>query len=139
MTQTPEERIAETNLQYNKITLDHIAHPRNVGRFEAADGEGTVDDAVTENRITIYVRVRGDRITSARFRTFGCSACIAASSAVTVLARGLGLSEASALDLERVDQALGGLPAEKRHCAEFAARALQRAAADALKRLRPAG
>lgn len=137
MNESPDNRLAETNLLYNATTLDHISHPRNVGRFQSADGEGTVDDANTENRITIYVRVRSGKITAARFRTFGCSACIAASSAVTILARGLSLSDAHRVGGDSVDARLGGLPAEKRHCADFAAEALQRAAADALSRVNP--
>lgn len=61
----------------------------------------------------------------ATFRTFGCSACIAASSIVTELL----VDRASAPSASEIDAALGGLPSEKRYCAELVAEAARRALA----------
>jgi NifU-like protein involved in Fe-S cluster formation len=109
---------------YSPVTVEHFRRPRNVGRLEDANAVGSIDDRATENVITIYLRVEGGTIRAARFRTFGCSACIAASSILTELIDGRSLAEARTVDVAAVDAALGGLPEAKRHCAELAARAL---------------
>lgn len=114
---------------YSPITVEHFRHPRNVGRLDDASAVGAVDDPTTENVITLYLRIEADRIVAARFRTFGCSACIAASSIVTELVQGRSRRDAGMIDAAAIDAALGRLPEGKRHCAELAARALARALA----------
>jgi len=106
---------------YSAITVDHFQHPRNVGRLADADRVGRVDDPATETTISFYVKLGPDgRVSGARFRTFGCSACIAASSIATELI----VSRAQALSAAEIDTALGGLPADKQFCAELVARAV---------------
>lgn len=109
---------------YSPLTVEHFRHPRNVGRLADANAVGTIDDRATENVVTIYLRVEDGTVRAAGFRTFGCSACVAASSIVTELVQGRPLAQARALDGAAIDAALGGLPEGKRHCAELAARAL---------------
>ena len=110
--------------EYSPTTVEHFRHPRNVGRLDDANAIGTVDDHATENLITIYLRIESGRIAAARFRTFGCSACIAASSMATELVSNRTLAEASMIDTEALLLALDGLPETKRHCAELTAQAL---------------
>ena len=114
---------------YSPTTVEHFSHPRNVGRLDEADGVGRVDDRATDNQITIYVKLAGSRVAAARFRTFGCSACVAASSIATELVQGRPVAEARKVDAEAILDALGGLPSDKVHCADLAARALQAALA----------
>ena len=116
-------------LAYSPTTVEHFRHPRNVGRLADANAVGTVDDPATENVITLYLRIEAECVVAAGFRTFGCSACIAASSMVTELVRGRTLAEALAIDPATILAALDGLPESKRHCAELAATALLRALA----------
>jgi nitrogen fixation NifU-like protein len=112
---------------YTPTTVDHFSHPRNVGRLEDADGVGRVDDRATDNLITIYLKLADARVAVARFRTFGCSACIAASSIATELVQGHPLAEVAQIDAAAILDALGGLPPDKQHCADLAARALKQA------------
>jgi nitrogen fixation NifU-like protein len=109
--------------RYSAATIDHFQHPRNVGRLTDADAIGRVDDAETDTMVEIYVRIESDRVTRATFRTFGCSACIAASSMATELLVGSDTSPTAA----ELDTALGGLPADKRYCVELVAEAAKRA------------
>jgi NifU-like protein involved in Fe-S cluster formation len=92
-----------------------------------ADRVARVDDAATDTMVQIFVKLDGERVSRATFRTFGCSACIAASSIATELLVGSKIAPSAA----ELDAALGGLPADKRYCvelvAEAAARALSRA------------
>jgi NifU-like protein involved in Fe-S cluster formation len=110
--------------RYTAITVDHFQRPRNVGRLADAHSVGRVDDVARETTISIYVRFGADgRVERATFRTFGCSACVAASSMATELLVGRDDS----LPAEEIDVALGGLPADKRYCAELVAEAVRRA------------
>ncbi len=121
--------------RYAAATIDHFQRPRNVGRLADADAVGRVDDPETETTISIYLKVVRGRVQRATFRTFGCSACVAASSAATELLVGASLRDAWSIDADALDRALGGLPADKRFCAELAARAV----AAAVRALQPHG
>ncbi len=77
--------------------------------------------------VQIFLSVDAGRVVCARFRTFGCSACIAASSIATELLIG----RTSAPSATELDAALGGLPADKRYCADLVAEAAKRALAPA--------
>jgi NifU-like protein involved in Fe-S cluster formation len=97
-----------------------------------ADGIGRVDDASTDTMVQVFVKLSAERLVArATFRTFGCSACIAASSLATELLVG----RSAAPGAEELDSALGGLPEDKRYCAELVAKA----AAQALKAAGGAG
>ena len=114
---------------YTATALDHVSHPRNVGRLEDADGIGRVDDRETDNLVTIYLKVAEHRVALTRFRTFGCTGCIAASSIATELAQDRPLAEAGAIDAATILDALGGLPPDQTYCADLVARALREAVA----------
>jgi nitrogen fixation NifU-like protein len=114
---------------YTDTVVDHATRPRNVGVRDGADAVGADGNPVYGNLVRIYLRVEEGRVLAARFKAFGCSATIAAASITTELASGTTLAVARALDAPAVEAALGGLPAEKRHCATVAAGALQRALA----------
>jgi NifU-like protein involved in Fe-S cluster formation len=73
--------------------------------------------------VELYLKLEGAQVSRATFRTFGCSACIAASSVATELL--LGRSGPPTAD--EIDAALGGLPTDKRYCAELVAEAARRA------------
>lgn len=94
-----------------------------MGRLDDADGVGRVDHPETDTMVQIYVKLVDRRVARATFRTFGCSACIAASSIATELLLGRAWPPAAA----ELDAALGGLPADKRYCADLVAEAARRA------------
>jgi nitrogen fixation NifU-like protein len=117
---------------YSAIVMDHFQKPRNVGSMPDPDGEGYAENSVCGDAMTLYLRVAGDRITEARFRTFGCAAAIAASSALTEMLRGRTLEEAVKIRKEEVAEALGGLPSTKLHCSVLAEDAVRAAVKDCL-------
>ena len=73
--------------------------------------------------VELYVKLEHGRVSRATFRTFGCSACIAASSVATELLVGRAWPPSA----DEIDAALGGLPADKRYCAALVAEAARRA------------
>ncbi|HEY2592649.1 MAG TPA: iron-sulfur cluster assembly scaffold protein [Chloroflexota bacterium] len=104
--------------------MEHFRHPRNVGRLADADRVGRVDDHATDTMVQIFVKLSPERrVARATFRTFGCSACIAASSLVTELLVGRDVAPTA----DELDRALEGLPADKRYCADLVAEAARRA------------
>lgn len=109
---------------YNDIVLDHFSNPRNVGEIADADGIGNVGNPVDGDKINIYIKVDNNILIDVRFKTLGCGAAIAASSMVTVMAKGLTLECGMNIRNEDVAEALGGLPPEKLKCSNIAADAL---------------
>ena len=112
---------------YSEKVLDHFKHPRNVGELEDADAEGTVGNPVCGDMMTMYIKVKDDRIEDVKFKTFGCGAAIATSSMTTELAKGKTLDEALEISRQDVADALDGLPPVKMHCSNLAADALHEA------------
>ena len=112
---------------YSEKVLDHFKNPRNVGELEDADAEGTVGNPVCGDMMTMYIKVKDDRIEDVKFKTFGCGAAIATSSMTTELAKGKTLDEALKISRKDVADALDGLPPVKMHCSNLAADALHEA------------
>jgi nitrogen fixation NifU-like protein len=119
---------------YSEKVMDHFRNPRNVGEIPDADGVGTVGNPVCGDMMTIYIKVKDDRIADIKFKTFGCGAAVATSSMVTELARGKTLQEAVKITRADVADELGGLPPIKMHCSNLAADALHSAIEDYRKK-----
>ena len=119
---------------YTEKVMDHFRNPRNMGEIPNADGVGTVDNPVCGDLMTIYIKVKDDRIEDIKFKTFGCGAAIATSSMITELARGKTFEEALKISRGDVADNLGGLPPIKMHCSNLAADGLHAAIQDYLKK-----
>jgi nitrogen fixation NifU-like protein len=116
---------------YSQQVIDHFAAPRNLGRLPDANGHGVSGDLRTGDvQIAIAIRVEGERIAAARFRTFGCSVAIAASSVATTLIVERPVGEAAALTPAQITEMLGGLPPERLYAPAMAAEAVHRSIAD---------
>ena len=63
----------------------------------------------------LQLQVEDERIVDVRFRAIGCGPTTAAASVGTELLRGRSLKEARELRACAIDEALGGLPADKHH------------------------
>jgi nitrogen fixation NifU-like protein len=115
---------------YGEKVMDHFMHPRNVGEIENADGIGEVGNPVCGDMMSFYIKVKDDRLTDVKFKTFGCGAAIAVSSMVSEMAIGKTLDEAMAITNQSVAEQLGGLPKNKMHCSNLGADALHKAIED---------
>ncbi len=119
---------------YSEKVMDHFRNPRNMGEIADADGVGTVGNPVCGDLMTIYIKVKDDRIEDVKFKTFGCGAAIATSSMITELAKGKTLEESMKITRADVAENLGGLPPIKMHCSNLAADGLREAIKDYLKK-----
>ena len=117
-------------MMYSEKVLDHFRSPRNVGEIEDADGVGSMGNPVCGDMMSIYIKVKDDKIEDIKFRTFGCGAAIATTSMITELAKGKTLDEAMEITRQDVADELGGLPPVKMHCSNLAADALHEAIED---------
>jgi nitrogen fixation NifU-like protein len=119
---------------YSEKVMEHFKNPHNMGEIADADGVGTVGNPVCGDLMTIYIKVKDDRLEDIKFKTFGCGSAIATSSMITDLAKGKTLDEALKITRANVADSLGGLPPVKMHCSNLAADALHAAIEDYRKR-----
>ncbi len=115
---------------YSKTVMDHFRNPRNVGVIEEADGIGEVGNPLCGDMMTIYLKIKDEKIDDIKFQTFGCGSAIAVSSMLTEIAKGKNLADAKKITNKDVAEALEGLPKNKLHCSNLGADALQMAIKD---------
>lgn len=114
----------------NAAFFDHFVNPRNVGVVRDPDGVGKHGDPDCGDFLVVTIKVENDVIADIRFLCKGCSAAIATSSAMTELAKGTSLDQARRITPAMIEEEVGGLPEEKRHCSLLGADALKKAVAD---------
>ena len=78
---------------YRDVILDHNRRPRNFGRLEPQGAGGEVRHADGHNplcgdRLTVYVRMNGERLEDIRFEGSGCAISTAAASLMTEAVKG---------------------------------------------------
>ncbi|MCZ6696625.1 MAG: iron-sulfur cluster assembly scaffold protein [Acidobacteria bacterium] len=121
-----EERGAGRAL-YSEVLLEHYRNPRNVGEIEGSQAVAQVGDPTTGDVLRLSLLIEGDRVVQAKFKSFGCTAAIAAGSVTTELVIGRRIEEIERLTDRDVAKALGGLPASKVHCSVLAEQAIREA------------
>jgi len=119
---------------YSDKVMENFKNPKNTGEIPDADGIGTVGNPVCGDMMTIFIKVKDNRIEDIKFKTFGCGAAIATSSMTTQMAKGKTLEEALKISRKDVASELNGLPPVKMHCSNLAADALHAAIQDYLKK-----
>ena len=115
---------------YNDKVLKVFQNPSNSGEIPDADGVGTIGNASCGDIMKIYLKISGDRIVDAKFKTFGCAAAIATASVATDMVIGKTIDEALKIKNADVVEFLGGLPPQKIHCSVLAEEAIHAAIDD---------
>lgn len=110
--------------------MEHFRNPKNVGEIENPDGVGKVENPVCGDIMELYIKVKDDIITDAKFKIFGCGAAIATSSMVTELVKNKTIEEALKISNRAVAEAFGEMPPIKMHCSDIAEEALKKALDD---------
>lgn len=114
---------------YNDAVIRHFENPQHTGGIEDADAVVSVGNPECGDMMKLYIKVANDRIADIRYKTFGCAAAIATSSAGAGLALGRTLDEAAAISSQDIVDALGGLPEKKVLCSTLFPEAIRRAVA----------
>ena len=115
---------------YNDIVMDHFLNPKDVGEIDNPDGTGIYGSPVCGDMMQIQIKVEGETITDAKFKTFGCGSAIASSSMATSMIIGKTIEEALEITNKQIIDELGGLPPVKVHCSVLADKAIKNAIYD---------
>ncbi|MCP4581350.1 MAG: Fe-S cluster assembly scaffold protein NifU [candidate division Zixibacteria bacterium] len=115
---------------YSDKVMDHFMNPRNMGEMDDPSAVGNVGNPTCGDVMRLYLKIDGDTISDAKFKTFGCGAAIASSSMLTELLKGKKIKDALKISNDAVAEALGGLPPVKIHCSVMAEEALKSALED---------
>ena len=121
-------------MRYSPTLLDPFLNPRNAGLMREPDGTGVDEYEGCGDLARFFLRVRDGRVSEARFQTYGCGPTIAAASAVSEKVVGRAVEELLNLKPQEVQDAVDGLPDDRKHAADVVAGALRAAALDALRR-----
>jgi len=73
---------------YRDVILDHNKRPRNFGRIEASDSHAEGHNPLCGDRLTVWVRLKDDRIEDIRFEGKGCAISTASASLMTEAVKG---------------------------------------------------
>jgi nitrogen fixation NifU-like protein len=115
---------------YNATVMDHFRNPRHAGEIAEPDGVGQVGNPSCGDVMKLYIRVADGKLVEVKFKTFGCAAAIATSSAAAEMAHGMTIEQAWSITKEDVADRLNGLPPEKMSCSNLAPDAIRAAITD---------
>ena len=82
---------------YRDVIVDHNRNPRNFGALDPADARADGHNPLCGDRLTMFVRLNGDRIREATFEGSGCAISVASASLLTEAVRGKSRDEVKAL------------------------------------------
>ncbi|MEN6603214.1 MAG: iron-sulfur cluster assembly scaffold protein [Bryobacteraceae bacterium] len=119
---------------YSEQLLDHFRNPRNAGELEPPSVMAEASNPACGDVLRLSARIENSRIVEARFKARGCTAPIAAGSALTEWITGKTLEQAKQLTPGDFELALGGLPSTSKHAEALAVEAAQGLVASAVRR-----
>jgi len=73
---------------YRDVILDHNKQPRNFGRLDPADARADGHNPLCGDRLSVFVRMNGDRVEDLRFEGKGCAISTASASLMTEAVKG---------------------------------------------------
>jgi nitrogen fixation NifU-like protein len=108
---------------HSERLLDHFQNPRNIGTLDGTPGAVTVEvtNPACGDILRLSALVDNGVIREIRYKTRGCTAAIAAGSALTELLHGRTLAEAAAVKASQVEESVGGLEPASKHAAALCA------------------
>ena len=106
---------------YPPRLIEHFQNPRNVGELRPPAITVEVANPACGDTLRLGVRFADGRAAEVRYKVRGCTASIAAGSALTEWIAGKTRGELAAFDASLIDDAVGGLPAASKHAAVLCA------------------
>jgi NifU-like protein involved in Fe-S cluster formation len=111
-------------LSYSEQIRDHLARPRHAGELADANAVAEEVNPVCGDRVRLTLRVVGGRVEAVGWLAYGCPPTLACASALAEMLPGATLADARQITRQQLIDALGGLPARKRHAAALAVETL---------------
>ncbi len=94
---------------YQEVILDHMRNPRNFREMKDADRQAVGHNPLCGDKVTVYLKLDGDRISEATFLGSGCAISKSSASMMTEVIRGKSKAEAEEL-FERFHRLLTSEP-----------------------------
>jgi nitrogen fixation protein NifU and related proteins len=82
---------------YRDVILDHNKRPRNFGKLEPSDAHADGHNPLCGDRLTVFLKMDGDRVEDIRFEGKGCAISTASASLMTEVIKGKDKSQISGL------------------------------------------
>jgi nitrogen fixation NifU-like protein len=82
---------------YQEVILDHTKRPRNFRAMPASDQRAEGYNPLCGDRVTIYLKLKDDRLSDISFQGSGCAISTASASILTETLKGKTRAEAEAL------------------------------------------
>jgi nitrogen fixation NifU-like protein len=111
---------------YPDRLIDHFQHPRNVGELPPPAVTIEVSNPACGDILRLSARFESGVAVEVRYKVLGCTASIAAGSALTEWMAGRRRQEIAAFRASVVDEAVGGLPPASKHAGVLCADAIKR-------------
>lgn len=99
--------MSELQELYREVILDHNRKPRNFGELEGANRTIEGVNPLCGDKLTLYIKLDGDRIEDVRFKGTGCAISVASSSMMTERIKGSTVTESLEL-FEKIHDMLTG-------------------------------
>jgi nitrogen fixation NifU-like protein len=102
---------------YSDTLLDHFRNPRNVGELPQPSITIEVSNPACGDILRLSALLEDGRVVESRYRVRGCTASIAAGSALTEMINGQTREAMAAISPRDVEERLDGLPPASKHAA----------------------
>ena len=102
---------------HSEQLLEHFKNPRNVGQLPPPAVTVDANNPACGDLMRLAARFENGRVAEVRYQVRGCTASIAAGSALTAWMEGKTPAELRSLAPVIIEQALGGLEPASRHAA----------------------
>ena len=114
-------------MKYTDKVMEHFLNPQNAYSMDNYDGKGYYGSVECGDYIEVYIKVKDNVLAEVSYMVYGCTASVATSSMMSTLAKGKTIKQAMEITEDDVENALDGLPEEKRHCSNLGVGALKNA------------
>ncbi len=102
--------------EYSEKTKEYYRNPKNAGIMEDADAIGYAGSLACGDAITLFLKIKDNKVSKATFLAYGCGSAVASASILTEMVIGKNIEELEKITNKDIIDALNGLPAEKIHC-----------------------
>jgi len=102
---------------YSEQLIEHFRNPRNVGELAPPAITVEVSNPACGDILRLSARFEGGVAKEVRYKVRGCTASIAAGSALTEWMSGKTRAEIAAYQPAVIEEAVGGLAVESKHAA----------------------
>ena len=113
---------------YAEELIYNYEHPKNKGGMEHPDAKMVEENISCGDKITVYLKIVGDKIEDVKFEGSGCVISMGTASILTDFLRGKTVAEVEAFGKDRLLELISIDPGPVRlHCATLSLRAIRKA------------